>query len=119
MAEIRTIKQLNEPQAVEVQTSPGGMPLKIRLAAFHAGEPQRQNRRLHLNQRKQRFRTIRSDGQWMQVVSIEDRWKINDEWWRGEKLEIERLYFDVILENSQRMTVFHDLVRDTWSRQAE
>ncbi len=55
----------------------------------------------------------------MKVVAVTDHWKINDEWWRGEELEIERRYFDIVLDNNQRLTIFHDLVRDTWSRQAE
>lgn len=55
----------------------------------------------------------------MTVVSVEDFWKINDEWWRGEEQEIERVYFDLILQSSQRLTVFHDLVRDEWFRQAD
>lgn len=55
----------------------------------------------------------------MNVTSIEDFWKINDEWWRGEEQEIERVYFDLVLQSSQRLTVFHDLVGDEWFRQAD
>lgn len=113
------IKRLNEPQAIEVQTSPLGIPRKVRLKTIQTSDSRRKNSRISRNSRSQQFRIIRSDGQWMKVVFIEDLWKINDEWWRGEELEIERLYFNVILENSQRLTLFHDLVRDTWSRQAE
>jgi hypothetical protein len=50
-------------------------------------------------------------GQRKQVSSIEDRWRIDDEWWRKE---ISRMYFDVILEDGQRLTVFHDLIADGW-----
>jgi hypothetical protein len=51
------------------------------------------------------------NGQRKQVASIEDRWRIDDEWWRKE---ISRMYFDVILEDGQRLTVFHDLIADAW-----
>ena len=91
----------------------------MRLKATLGFEPRRRSSQPRHHQQVQQLQAIRSDGQWMKVISIEDRWKINDEWWRGEELEIERLYFDVVLENNQRLTIFHDLISDTWSRQAE
>ena len=50
------------------------------------------------------------------VVNIEDRWRIDDEWWRQEP--ISRLYFDVTLESGQRMELYKDLVNGGWLRQA-
>jgi hypothetical protein len=50
------------------------------------------------------------------VVNIEDRWRIDDEWWRQEP--ISRLYFDVTLESGQRMELYKDLVNGGWFRQA-
>jgi hypothetical protein len=51
------------------------------------------------------------------VASIEDTWKINDEWWRGPGQEIERVYFEVLLADGRRVTLFHDLVSSEWFRQ--
>jgi hypothetical protein len=114
---LRAIKQLNEPQPVSVKAGPGGEPGYVRLSVIEGVDVS--SRRRRPGGASQKLRSIRSDGQWMRVASVEDCWKINDEWWRGPELEIERLYFDVVLENSQRLTLFHDLLEDKWSRQAE
>ena len=50
------------------------------------------------------------------VVNIEDRWRIDDEWWRQEP--ISRLYFEVTLDSGQRMVLYKDLISDGWFRQA-
>ena len=51
------------------------------------------------------------NGRRKQVSRIEQRWRIDDEWWRKE---ISRMYFDVVLEDGQRLTVFHDLIGGGW-----
>jgi len=112
-----TIKQLNEPQPIEVKAGADGAPLRIRLKAL--GSEKRARKKVRPASVSHEFQAIRTDGQWMSVLKVNDRWKINDEWWRGEELEIERIYFDVLLESNQRVTIFHDLIRDTWARQAE
>ena len=43
---------------------------------------------------------------------------MNDEWWRGVEEEIIRLYYMVRLENGQQLTVYLDLVANSWYRQA-
>ncbi len=119
MTTVRTIQQLNAPQPVQVETGPTGMPERVQIGAMkQTGAPHRRRQRRQLRP-AQKLEAIRSDGQWMDVVSIEDFWKINDEWWRGEEQEIERVYFDLVLQSSQRLTVFHDLVNDEWFRQAD
>ena len=50
------------------------------------------------------------------VVNIEDRWRIDDEWWRQEP--ISRLYFEVTLDSGQRMVLYKDLISVDWFRQA-
>ena len=50
------------------------------------------------------------------VVNIEDRWRIDDEWWRQEP--ISRLYFEVTLDSGQRIVLYKDLVNGGWFRQA-
>lgn len=119
MAVFRTIKQLNAPQPVQVVAGPTGMPERVRIEAISDRDAPYQKRSRRRGPSIEKLQAIRTDGQWMSVVSIEDLWKINDEWWRGEDQEIERVYFALTLENSQRLTIFHDLVRDEWSRQAD
>lgn len=119
LAVFRTIKQLNAPQPVQVLAGPMGMPERVRIEAIKDRDASYQKRPQRRGHVAEKLQAIRTDGQWMDVVSIEDLWKINDEWWRGEDQEIERVYFDLMLENNQRLTIFHDLVRDEWSRQAD
>ena len=45
------------------------------------------------------------------VASVVSRWRIDDEWWR-ETL-IARLYYNVLLEDGQDLTIFLDL-RTKW-----
>lgn len=52
---------------------------------------------------------------WLQIVDIEDRWRIDDEWWREQP--ISRIYFQILLENGQRLTIFHDLFQNEWLQQ--
>jgi len=52
------------------------------------------------------------------VASLEDVWKINDEWWRGPDHRIERTYFDLLLQSGKRIAIFHDITSDTWHRQS-
>jgi hypothetical protein len=49
------------------------------------------------------------------VVNIEDRWRIDDEWWRQEP--ISRLYFEVTLASGQKQFIYKDLIKDCWYRQ--
>jgi hypothetical protein len=51
------------------------------------------------------------------VARIQDRWRIDDEWWRSEP--ISRLYHDLVLEDGARLTVYHDLVTDAWFEQRD
>ncbi len=53
-------------------------------------------------------------GQLRAVLAITDRWRIDDEWWRGE---ISRRYFAVDLEGGTRFTLFQDLVTGAWYQQ--
>ena len=49
------------------------------------------------------------------VISIEDQWRIDDEWWRGEP--VSRHYYALILSSGQRLTLYHDLIQDLWYKQ--
>ena len=51
------------------------------------------------------------------IGSIEDVWRIKDEWWR--KTPIARTYFEVLLEDGRRMTIFQDRVTSAWYEQRD
>jgi hypothetical protein len=52
----------------------------------------------------------------LKVVSVEDRWRIDDEWWREQP--ISRMYFECTLEDGRQLTVFQDLLTGGWYRQS-
>jgi hypothetical protein len=49
------------------------------------------------------------------VVHLQDRWRIDDEWWRERP--VSRLYWRLALANGRPVTVFHDLLERTWWQQ--
>ena len=51
------------------------------------------------------------------ITSIEDVWRVEEEWWRDTP--VTRTYFDVLLENGCRMTLFFDHVSSFWYRQRD
>lgn len=50
------------------------------------------------------------------VTAIEDRWRIDDEWWREGP--VIRLYYAVRLTDGPRLVLYKDLVSNSWYRQA-
>ena len=51
------------------------------------------------------------------IVRVEEQWRVDDEWWRARP--ISRMYFDCVLGDGRRVTVFQDLLTGRWYRQAE
>jgi len=49
------------------------------------------------------------------VESIEDVWRVEDEWWRDTR--ISRTYFEMLLDDGRRITIFRDGVSRAWQRQ--
>jgi hypothetical protein len=80
-------RPVNLPEPVQVEEVPSsGLPLAVRA-------PQRQA-----------------------VITIEDTWRIDDEWWRPEP--ISRLYCEVTLDTGQILVLYKDLINDCWYRQS-
>jgi len=50
------------------------------------------------------------------VMAVEDRWRIDDEWWRREP--VSRLYYSVRVSSGQRLMLYKDLVNNCWYRQS-
>jgi hypothetical protein len=78
-------KPVNLPEALRVDEDAAGAPAAVRM-------PRR-----------------------MMVKTIEDRWRIDDEWWRAEP--ISRLYYTVMLASGQRLVIYKDLILNLWYRQ--
>jgi hypothetical protein len=73
-----TYKPVNTPEPLTVEEDASGLPLAVRIKRRQA------------------------------VISIEDRWRLDDEWWRKEP--ISRLYYNVLLASGQRLVLYKDLV---------
>jgi hypothetical protein len=80
------LKPLNLPESITVRENPAGLPAQI-----EAGRRQ-------------------------SVDSVEDSWRIEDEWWRQRPTS--RLYFAVRLAEGRRLVIFKDLVDGRWYRQS-
>ena len=79
-------RPVNLPEPVRVEEDAAGRPLAVRA-------PKRRK-----------------------VSGIEDRWRIDDEWWRREP--VSRLYYALRLDAGPRLVVYKDLVTGEWYRQA-
>ena len=55
------------------------------------------------------------DGGSVKIVSVDDIWQLNDEWWRASP--IARLYHRVTTQGGRSITIFRDLVDGGWYRQ--
>ena len=81
-----TYRPVNTPEPVDVEEDSSGLPLAVR-------SPRRQA-----------------------IKTVEDRWRIDDEWWRLEP--VSRLYCEVLLVSGQRLVLYKDLINNCWYRQS-
>jgi len=49
------------------------------------------------------------------ITSIQDFWRVDDEWWRDEC--ISRIYYKCLLENGLQITIFRDIQTSIWYKQ--
>ena len=59
-----------------------------------------------------RPRSVLLEGVVREVASVQDRWRIDDEWWREQP--VSRMYYQLQLEGDRVVTVYQDLVRGAW-----
>jgi hypothetical protein len=78
-------KPVNTPAALKTEEDASGLPVAVRLKHRQA------------------------------VMSIEDKWRIDDEWWRDAP--VSRLYYNVLLASGQRLVLYKDLVTGEWYEQ--
>ena len=48
-------------------------------------------------------------------TAVEDRWRIDDEWWRREA--VARLYYSVRLASGHRAVLYKDIISGEWYKQ--
>ena len=77
------LRALNQPQPVRTETDDRGMPF-----AVHIGRDR------------------------LAVASVEDAWRIEDEWWREQP--VERTYFACVVDGGIKVTVFQDIASKEW-----
>jgi hypothetical protein len=80
-----TYKPVNAPEPLQVEEDSSGLPVAVKIKRRQA------------------------------VISIEDRWRIDDEWWRTES--ISRLYCEVLLNSGQRLVLYKDISKGGWYQQ--
>ena len=88
-------RQLNRPRSVRVEAAEDGRPIAVWLSPGRAG--------------------VRP-GRHCVVEAVLEVWRIDDEWWRERP--VSRMYWRVLLEDRGTVTVYRDLVRGRWWRQA-
>lgn len=59
--------------------------------------------------------TVLFEGEMRSVAAVQDRWRIDDEWWREH--EISRMYWALQLDGGRVITVYRDLVGGDWYEQ--
>jgi hypothetical protein len=50
-----------------------------------------------------------------EVSAVQDRWRLDDEWWRERP--ISRLYHTLVLDDGSLVVVYRDLVVEEWYMQ--
>ncbi len=77
------LRPLNEPKPARVQADAGGRPLAV----------------IEGRQR-------------LDVASVLDRWRIDDEWWREKP--VSRVYWRLALADGRTATLYQDLATGRW-----
>ena len=80
---VDSLRPLNIPVAVQVKADTGGIPVQMKHSDL-----------------------------WIDIIKVADRWRIDDEWWREER--VSRTYFQLLMQNGQSIIMFHDDVNGTW-----
>ena len=95
-APLRTdrLRAVNEPSEVTVEVDEYGLPTTVGRPALSE--------------------TKGPDGRTARIESVNETWRIDDEWWRQM---ISRQYFEVMMEGGKRMVLFQDLINGEWFAQ--
>jgi hypothetical protein len=86
----RDLRPLNAPVPIQVTTDANGQPLAVRRRGWRAPRA---------------------------VARVQDRWRIDDEWWRARP--ISRLYYAVVLGDGTLLTIYRNLLTEAWFEQRD
>ena len=89
------LRPVNRPHQLRVQTDDRARPHKVLFVQDRLGRSQ--------------------PGVPHQVETIDEVWRVVDEWWRLEP--IARTYYRVNLDDGRPLTLFHDEIAGTWFEQ--
>lgn len=81
------IRSLNAPTPVTVEADEQGLPRRVRLGRS-----------------------------WVVVQTLQDRWRLDDEWWRDRP--VRREYWRVTFSNGREAILYHDMLTDRWLKQS-
>ena len=110
-------RPLNLPMPVDVTEDHHNRPLSITLTAA----PRVSTRRRRTSDNAPRkasgttYRVVPVVSPVVSVVSIEDVWQVDDEWWREKP--ISRKYYRVATEDGRHFTIFRDQTSGAWYQQ--
>ena len=79
-------KPLNTPEIVQVEENAEGLPMVLR------------------------------EKRWQRIEAIDDRWRLDDEWWRLEP--VSRFYYAIRLASGEKLVIYKDLITNGWYRQS-
>lgn len=82
------LRPLNAPLPITVRADARGVPRSVRRRGWSAARA---------------------------VARVQDRWRIDDEWWREQP--ITRLYYLVLLDDHAPLTLYHDPRTGAWFEQ--
>ncbi len=80
-----SLKPVNQPEPEKVEEDAAGRPVALRTKRLQP------------------------------VQAIDDRWRLDDEWWRSEP--VSRMYYAVRLTSGQKLVLYKDLISGGWYRQ--
>jgi len=52
------------------------------------------------------------EGATRDVIAVQDRWRIDDEWWR--EMPVAQMYYQFQLDGDRTVTVYQDLLGGEW-----
>lgn len=56
--------------------------------------------------------TVVFEGEERAITAVQDRWRIDDEWWR--ETPVTRMYYQLQLDGGRVITLYRDLDGGTW-----
>ena len=91
-----------------MEPRPGAPSQPNQLRPLNQPEPVRMERR------RAGLPRVQCGRQRLAIVSVQDEWRVEDEWWRSP---VSRRYFQVTLEDGRGATLYQDLLTRQWYRQ--